>query len=64
MTDDRKLVTFTRDMKPYNAGADMLLPAAEADRLVAEGSAKNPRDRFGNPLTPKAEPRRYNHKRG
>ena len=44
-----KLVTLTRDLRPHSAGADLLLPPDVADRLIAEGGAENPRDRFGNP---------------
>jgi hypothetical protein len=39
-----KLVTFTRDMKPQQAGDQRLVPDDMAARLVAEGSAKDPRD--------------------
>ena len=34
---------------------DLLLPAAVARRLIAEGAATNPRDRFGQPLPAAAE---------
>ncbi len=37
------IVTFTRDMRPWQAGADAVLPDAVAERLVAEGSAKDAR---------------------
>ena len=47
-----KLVTLTREMRPWCAGQDALLPADTADRLLAEGAATNPRDRFGKPLPP------------
>ena len=44
------LVEFTRDMRPTRAGDSRLLPDDIARRLIAEGHAKNPRDRFGKPL--------------
>jgi hypothetical protein len=46
-----KLVRITRDMRPWQSGQDALLPADVADRLIAEGAAENPRDRFGNRMT-------------
>ncbi len=44
------LVTLTRDMRPNRAGDSLLLPPDVAERLMAEGAAGNPRDRFGNPI--------------
>jgi hypothetical protein len=38
-----KIVTFTRDMRPYQAGHDAYLPDDVADRLVAAGDVENPR---------------------
>ena len=58
-----KLVTLTRDMRPYSAGADVLLSPADADRLIADGAAANPRDRFGNPLPGRSPAQRYLNKR-
>ena len=49
------LVDLTRDMRPQRAGESMLLPAETARRLIAEGAATNPRDRFGKPLPAAAE---------
>jgi hypothetical protein len=49
-----KLVRLTREMRPWCAGQDALLPADTADRLLAEGAADNPRDRFGKPFGPAA----------
>ena len=44
------LVTLTRDQLPVRAGEARLLPAELAQRLIAAGDAKDPRDRFGRPL--------------
>ncbi len=38
-----KIVTFTRDMRPYQAGHEAYLPDDVADRLVAAGDATDPR---------------------
>lgn len=38
-----KIVTFTTDMRPWQKGADAVLPDSDADRLVASGEATNPR---------------------
>jgi len=38
-----KIVTITRDMRPYRAGTDYPFPDDVADKLVADGDAKNPR---------------------
>lgn len=35
-----KLVTFTRDMRPYNAKHDYALPDAVADAMIEAGHAK------------------------
>ena len=63
------LVELTRDMIPQRAGASILLPPEVARRLIAEGAAKNPRDRFGGPLPADPAPappakRAYVTKRG
>jgi hypothetical protein len=44
------LVELTTDMRPACAGESRLLPDDAARRLIAEGLAKNPRDRNGDPL--------------
>ncbi len=49
------LVELTRDMKPGRAGESLLLPPDLARQLIADGAAKNPRDRFGNPLPATAD---------
>ncbi len=36
-----RIVTFTRDMRPWQAGADAVLPDAIAEKLVADGDAKD-----------------------
>jgi hypothetical protein len=33
------LVTMTRDMRPWQAGHDVLLPKAVAEKAIAEGAA-------------------------
>ena len=38
-----RIVTFTRDMRPWQSGADAVLPDELAAKLVADGDAKNPR---------------------
>lgn len=48
--DDQILVELTKDMRPMKAGDSRLVPADMARRLIAEGAAKNPRDRHGKPL--------------
>ena len=64
------LVELTRDMKPNRAGDSRLLPDDVARRLIAEGLAKNPRDRDGCQLPdPEGLPAfvtkpTYKHKRG
>ena len=45
-----KLVRLTRDLKPWHAGDEKLLDDDLADRLLDEGAADNPRDRFGKPI--------------
>ncbi len=49
------LVELTRALRPACSGQSLLLPAEVARQLIAEGGAKNPRDRFGNPLPVAAE---------
>ena len=39
-----KLVTMTRDMRPFQAGHDAFLPDDVAARLVEAGAAENLRD--------------------
>lgn len=39
-----KLVTLTRDMRPYGANADILVPDGVAQTLVASGDARDPRE--------------------
>ena len=39
-----KLVTLTRDMRPYGANADILVPDSVAQILVASGDARDPRE--------------------
>ncbi len=38
-----RIVTFTRDMRPWQTGASAVLPDAVAERLVQEGSATDSR---------------------
>jgi hypothetical protein len=38
-----RVVTITRDMKPYRAGQDAVLPDEVAAKLIASGAASNPR---------------------
>jgi len=38
-----KTVTFTRDMKPFRANEDRVLPDDVADQAVAAGDARDPR---------------------
>ena len=49
------LVELTRDMCGFKVGADWLVSDPLALSLIAEGNARNPRDRFGKPLTPVAD---------
>lgn len=44
-----------KPIRPQRAGESRLLPDDIARRLIAGGEAKNPRDRFGNPLPLAAE---------
>jgi hypothetical protein len=36
-----KIVTLTRDMRPWSKGQDAVLPKAMAEKLVADGDADN-----------------------
>ncbi len=38
-----KIVTLTRDMRPWRAGDRPVIPDAVAERLVANGDATDPR---------------------
>lgn len=38
-----KMVTMTEDVRPYHRGQDVPMPDEMADKLVASGSAKDPR---------------------
>jgi len=38
-----RIVTITRDLRPWQARQDAVLPDALAERLVKEGAAENPR---------------------
>lgn len=38
-----RIVTITRDMRPYRAGQDAVLPDDLADKLLKSGEAKDPR---------------------
>lgn len=51
-----KLVTMTRDMRPWQRGNDVLLPDAAAAQLVAEGASENPRDFPSRVVEPRKAP--------
>jgi hypothetical protein len=38
-----KIVTFTRDMRPWQKGQDAVIPDELAAKVVASGEAENPR---------------------
>jgi len=38
-----KIVTFTRDMRPWQKGQDAVLPDDIARKVLASGEAENPR---------------------
>lgn len=47
-----KLVTMTRDMRPFQANHDALLPDDVADRLIAAGDARLPAGQTQAPVQP------------
>ena len=38
-----RIVTLTRNMRPWSSGQDAVLPDELAEKLIADGDAKNPR---------------------
>jgi hypothetical protein len=43
MAGENRLVTMTRDLRPWRAGQDAVVPAAKAAELIENGDAENPR---------------------
>jgi hypothetical protein len=61
-----RLVTMTRDMRPWQRGQDVALPNEAAAQLLNEGAANNPRNLDGTPIerTTPAPAKHYRTRKG